>query len=323
MERNKGQSHDLQRYHWLDLQIRRGCYPNASTMAKHFEISRKAANATIQRLQGDLCAPLSYDQARKGYTYSDSAFRLPPLWLQEPTASSLLVAQDLLSRLLLDSPDPQDQMAAERLFQVAGVAQCLRDRISFETVEHHPPSTEIFSKVLHALAHEQLLELDYDGKANGQKSTRTVEPRLLHNFAGNWYLFAHCRMRQDIRMFALDRMQDVRLLPERYPYPSDFDPQSFVRQAFGVFKTGARQMARIRFSPFISAWVRDQTWHPDQALAFLPDGSLEMLLPFAGEGVDLVREVTKYGPDAEILEPEGLRAEVVARLTTALAKYSS
>lgn len=322
MERNTGQSLDLERYYWLDAQIRMGRYPNASTLAERFEISRKAAHSTIQRLQNNLRAPLEYDPARKGYGYSDTAFRLPPLWLQEPTASALLVAQDLLSRLLADSPDPEDARTAERLSWLAGVPRRLRERVTFETVEHHPPPAEIFAGVLQALSRECLLELRYDAKSHDGTTLRQVEPWLLHNFAGNWYLFAHCRLRRELRMFALDRMRAVRILPERFSYPPDFDPQAFARRAFGLFKAGMIREARIRFSPFISAWVRDQLWHPDQRMEVQRDGGLELCLPFAGAGIDLVREVMKFGPEAEILEPAELRAEVLSRLRQAIDRYA-
>lgn len=322
MTRNAGQSLDLERYYWLDAQIRRARYPNATTLAEHFEISRKAASATIQRLQDDLRAPLEYDSSRKGYRYVDTAFRLPPFWLQEPTAAALLVAQDLLSRLLLSSPDPEDARVAERVAHLAGVPQKLKARLAFETLEHHPPSSDVFSKVLHALAHEQVLELSYGGKLNEETMLRRVEVRLLHNFAGNWYLFAHCRMREAIRMFALDRIRSIELLSERFDFPVDFDPQAFARQAFGVFKTGRIQQARIRFSPFISTWVRDQVWHPDQKVTHMPDGHLEMCLPYAGEGLDLIREIMKYGPEAEVLEPAELRVAVIRRLMQAIDRYA-
>jgi len=38
---------------------------------------------------------------------------------------------------------------------------------------------------------------------------------------------------------------------------------------------------------------------------------------------ELVMDILKYGPDVEVVEPEGLREEVVARLQSALGRYGA
>jgi len=37
-----------ERYIWFDRQIRAGCYPNASTLARQFELSSKTAQRNIE-----------------------------------------------------------------------------------------------------------------------------------------------------------------------------------------------------------------------------------------------------------------------------------
>lgn len=313
---------DLDRAYWFDAQIRKNRYPNASSLAEQFEISLKAAQATIDRMRDSLHFPLDYVAERRGYRYLDDAFQVPPLWLQEPTATSLLLAYDLLTRLLEGASDSPQHPEAARVFQVAGVSRTLRERMTFETVEHHPPRAEIFTQVLQALAQDRVLELDYASKGEAGRSIRRVEPRQLHNFAGNWYLFAHCRRRDDLRMFSLDRMRRASVLDEGFDYPPDYDPQALAKRAFGHFKTGRVQQARLRFSPFISAWVKDQTWHHAQVATVLEDGSLELQLPYAGDGLDLVREVMKFGPEVEVIAPEELRQSVMSRLRNALDRYA-
>ena len=69
--------------------------------------------------------------------------------------------------------------------------------------------------------------------------------------------------------------------------------------------------------------MRDQIWHADQKTVILPDGHLEMTLSYAGEGMDLLREVMKFGHEAEILEPKVLRDEVRRRLKLSLEQYGS
>jgi len=67
-----------ERYIWFDAEIHRGRFPNASTLADHFEISRRTARRNIAFMRDMLDAPLAYDQTRRGYTY-EMPFTLPDL----------------------------------------------------------------------------------------------------------------------------------------------------------------------------------------------------------------------------------------------------
>lgn len=67
----------FERYTWFHRKVKDGKYPNATTLARKFEISRKTAQRQIERMKLDLLAPLEYDPVRKGYRYEDESFELP------------------------------------------------------------------------------------------------------------------------------------------------------------------------------------------------------------------------------------------------------
>lgn len=80
---------------WIDGQIRRGTFPNATTIAERFEISRRQAAHDLEYLRYSLGAPLLFVRERNGYAYSDESFALPTLLLSpsERTALSYLAEQ--------------------------------------------------------------------------------------------------------------------------------------------------------------------------------------------------------------------------------------
>ena len=61
----------LPRIFWIDYQIRAGRYPNATTIAAHFEISAKTAQRTIEFLRDQIRMPLAFSRAANGYYYSE------------------------------------------------------------------------------------------------------------------------------------------------------------------------------------------------------------------------------------------------------------
>jgi predicted DNA-binding transcriptional regulator YafY len=88
-----------ERYLWFDQQMKRGAYPNASTLARQFDIDPKTAQRTVARMRDYLRAPIQYEPSRRGYFYSKDSFSLPQL----PISQNELMALLLSRQLLLDS----------------------------------------------------------------------------------------------------------------------------------------------------------------------------------------------------------------------------
>lgn len=311
------------RFAWFNEQLKAGAYPRPSDMQRRFGISRSTAKRSIERFERQLGAPIAYDPSKKGYYYPPGcrAVELPPNWLSDSMSDLLLGAIALLARTVRDS----DLLAEPWASLLPGKYACLTDRLVVETLEHHPPLAQDLLLIVEALASERTLSIRYAGKGQKELSERKVEPLVLYQYSGNWYVYAYCRMRRDLRLFALDRIVGEASLGEPFDRADRVraeDPRERLQSAFGLYKREHREWARIRFSPLLSTWVRDQIWHAEQTLTLSPDGSVEVRLPFAGEGIDLIREVLKYGYDAELLEPGWLRDEVRRRLVAATALYA-
>ena len=76
----------------------------------------------------------------------------------------------------------------------------------------------------------------------------------------------------------------------------------------------------MRFSPHAVRWVADEQWHPYQIGFRVADGRYELQVPYS-DPTELIQEVLRHGPEAEVVAPEGLRAVVRERLRWALEPY--
>jgi predicted DNA-binding transcriptional regulator YafY len=77
-----------------------------------------------------------------------------------------------------------------------------------------------------ALSSSTTLPLD------GAATTRLVDPILLANTSQGWHLVGHCRLRDAVRWFQLDRVQSARLTAELaadFPVAAVGDPPSTAR----------------------------------------------------------------------------------------------
>jgi len=67
-------------------------------------------------------------------------------------------------------------------------------------------------------------------------------------------------------------------------------------------------------------WVAEEQWHPRQEGRFLQDGSYELKVPY-GDSRELLGDLLRHGAGVEVIAPASLRAEVIAKLSAALAVY--
>jgi predicted DNA-binding transcriptional regulator YafY len=180
-------------------------------------------------------------------------------------------------------------------------------------------SGETFALVNDAVSSRHKIEIDYHTMSRNNTMTRIVEPYSIWFSDGSFYVIAFCTTREDIRLFALDRITGIRLLDETFNIPADYNPEDFMKSSFGVFK-GKVTHVRIRFSPDAAGYIREKTWHETQVLTDQDDGSL--IFSADVEGTDEIRFwVMSWGSKAEVLEPESLRQEILIETQTMLDMY--
>jgi predicted DNA-binding transcriptional regulator YafY len=128
-----------------------------------------------------------------------------------------------------------------------------------------------------------------------------------------------CHLRNDIRVFAVDRIQDFRVSSDTFQRPVDFSGREFMRTSFGVFH-GQATRVRIRFSAQVAGYVKEKKWHESQIITEIPDGSVELEMEVAG-----IREVKLWvmgwGAQARVLVPEALKKEIKAEIRAMRAQY--
>ncbi|MDP9438326.1 MAG: WYL domain-containing protein, partial [Actinomycetota bacterium] len=161
---------------------------------------------------------------------------------------------------------------------------------------------------------KRLLEIRYpSGK---EIRTRTVEPLLMSSIEGHWYLNAYCRYAEAARLFRLERILSARVLEKRFEEREDvelkteyedIDPRGY-----------AARRAVVRFSPEVARWMEE---HPElDLIAEHEDGSADYALYYTDEGWAAGR-VMQYLGEAVVIEPEGLRQEVLRQAKAGLEAY--
>jgi predicted DNA-binding transcriptional regulator YafY len=115
----------------------------------------------------------------------------------------------------------------------------------------------------------------------------------------------YCHWRETERIFAVDRIREVRALGMRFTVRPGFDAEKYLKHVWGIVK-GEIVPVKLIFSRSVARYIRDRLWHPSQEFRELPEGRLELRLRVA-DTLEVRRWILGYGPDAEVVEPAALR----------------
>lgn len=303
----------FERIVWFDQKVRNGEFPNASKLAKHFELSSKTAQRNIDFMRDRLAAPLEYNATQKGYFYSEQTFGLPYLQTTQEEILSILIARNLLSRTAGGVISRSINRFGKKLFAATGdfglTESRMEESFSSTWTGYSPAHSETFRLVADALLKPRVLRFAYTSPGTDQKSERQVEPYHLQHYMASWVLTAWCRLRGEWRKFLLARMDNLVVFDETFKPRPIKEWKHLIDDAFGIFQTGKHTLVTLRFTPFRARWIREQIWHPKQILKELADGSLELSFPVA-DFREVKLKVLQFGADVEVVAPEALRKEV-------------
>jgi proteasome accessory factor C len=234
-----------------------------------------------------------------------------PLRLSAEEALALVVAL----RTLAETPGIADGNAVQRA--LAKVESAAGGVVDGATVTVALDATTKLLPVLHRAVNEaRALELRYYTAARDESTERTVDPLRVFQADGHAYLEAWCRSAEGVRVFRVDRIEDVTLLEEPSRPPPDIELRDL---AEGVYQPSSEHlMAVVRVSAAYS-WVAD--YYLAEEVTELPDG---LQVSFRVAEPALVRSlVLGSGGQVEVLSPGWLAESIRADAARALAAYGS
>jgi predicted DNA-binding transcriptional regulator YafY len=167
---------------------------------------------------------------------------------------------------------------------------------------------DMVGRISEAAIQKKVVEIVYYTMSRKKQTHRKVAPYKIWFFDGTFYLIGNCGLRDDVRIFALDRIKTIEHTDEIFEMPDDFNIDDFMKSSFGVFQ-GEPVRVRIWFAADIAEYIREKTWHETQRIETQKDGSIIFEAEVAGTK-EIEFWVLKWGAKAKVLTPESLRDEI-------------
>ncbi len=176
----------------------------------------------------------------------------------------------------------------------------------------------IVARALEATLHQRQATLTYYSKSSERTKTYRIHPYRLAYAQGGLYLLAYVPEYGEVRTFAIERVQELSLLEDRFAPIEELSGDAFP-DSLGVH-SGRPEHVEVEFRPSAADYVRARAWHQSQMLRDLPDGSVHMTLKVC---LDLALRswILSFGQSARVVAPESLAGEIAAELEAACARY--
>ena len=167
------------------------------------------------------------------------------------------------------------------------------------------------SRIHNAIETKRKLRFHYSAPSG--ESSRTIEPCFLIFEWSRWYVWGWCELRQDFRLFKLNRMTDLR---EGGPFPG---------RAVPFPDLSARKIFPLRYQ--VKALIQPEfRWkiledYGPESFAEQQDGTLLFSFGFTDETA-IMSWVLSFGSGIELLEPAEIRAKLRSFGEDLINKYS-
>lgn len=208
-------------------------------------------------------------------------------------------------------------------FTVNNLLRLGKERLSGRvSVEDIPSGHMHLTAILEAMTEGQKLKISYLKYTSSEAEDLTLHPYAVKEFAKRWYLVAYCEQRNGLRVYGLDRIQQLDATEEGFKMPEGFDVDDVFATSFGTYiPEGKAQFITFRTSAKEARYMRDLPLHSSQEEISGNDKEHATFRIYVCPNESLIMEFCKHGSRLEVLSPKEVRAAVAEQLAAASSLY--
>ena len=286
----------------------------ARDLADRFEISER----TVYRYMDDLSlagVPVYSQKGASGGFCIAETYKLPALYFTQKEFSALSGLINSFKDLPKSSElySVLEKITAQKKDNSALSVHSSTFFIDAEGWKMNESFSTKLSAFTKAVEDATLLEIGYKN-SDGKESTRKIEPHAIALIGGLWYVYAYCRLRDEFRLFKINRIKyaaacgtfekrefDIKVLPVT-AWSGDIDKDRVLLE----ISPAARQE--------VEDWLGLESVYDNKGKIYA-----EATLPI---NEHLVFELLKFGDRIKVISPEALKTRIKDHVNSVLKLYS-
>ena len=207
-------------------------------------------------------------------------------------------------------------LSAFAVNQMVSENRDLADRILLEDT---PAGSNIFlPEITTAMRENRRLSITYQNYEMQTAREFEIEPYALRYFGRRWYVLAHTDFHNSLRLYALDRMKDVKISDNLFKLPEDFSADDYFSRYFGVIVTDAKaENIQLKTTDTRAKYLRSLPLHHSQKE--IASNLFELHLVPTDDFINAVRAM---GAEVEVVSPDWVRKRLLQDAKDLVKKYS-
>jgi predicted DNA-binding transcriptional regulator YafY len=287
-------------------------FVSVEELARRYNISVRTVYRDLAALQ-EAGVPIGSEPG-KGY-FIVKGYHLPPVMFDRNEAASLLAGERLMQQWSHTDLGKSYLSALDKIRAILPPD----DKEYFEILDRHiqaynygnpnlpQPDDHIFVAMQNAIFKKEVIEICYKSPYKREKTTRQIEPLGLLLMSNHWYLAAWCRLREDYRMFRLDRFHEFKSTGRKVPDPPVHTLKEFHER--NLDKDKELTEVTVWFADNMVRYLGDSKYRHGWAWEKEVEDGLEITFLTAHPEY-LARWVLIWGKGAKIVKPDDIQKRV-------------
>lgn len=293
--------------------IKAGMFPDVPRLQKFYCEQTgysKVGEATIYRdidlLRTYFHAPLEFNREKGGYYYFDQKWDFALNSISTEDVFYLSAAKTLFSSFDGTPMYKAISDVIDFVTDTQGVGKSsLLKRIAIPPAPKITIDEIIWKKVLESLQKNLIVEFDYAGRWNQEKSHRRIAPYQILMDNGQCFLFGYDLNKDTERMFSLNRMKNFIVTSEHFELPDDFEFSSRCGGGrFGAFMTEDSVDFLIDFYEDARLLDKERSWSDNQVVTDFDDEGKTRIKFSSTQVLRVMEWVLSQGENAVPIEPK-------------------
>ena len=195
----------------------------------------------------------------------------------------------------------------------------LKERVLLEDM---PSGRNFLEDIIKAMRDNHVIFISYYSYNSEKYYEFDIHPYFVKAFKKRWYVVAYSPGTDDIRCYALDRMENVIISDKVFKMPKDLKPAEYFKDCFGIINNEDSEVQKVvlKVDAFQSNYIRNLPLHESQKEMKRTDEYSIFEYHLKPE-FDFEQEIFSNMDTMEVLEPQWLREEVSERLRNLAKKY--
>ena len=197
----------------------------------------------------------------------------------------------------------------------------LKSRILFEEI---PSGQRFLTPIIEAMREELALEITYQSFWHDEPHIFKIEPYCIKIFRQRWYLVARSPDLKAIRIYALDRIQNLQITETPFKMPQEFCPETYFENAFGIIVDETIKPCTVKLKVYGKQrrYLQTLPLHPSQQEIEVKEDH-SVFTYFLSPTYDFMQEILSHGNDVELLSPDWFRQKMAEVISGMNKCYSS